>query len=197
MNADSQLSFKIRDRDSLVQAMQSGLRPKWLLFWGHTPSKDGSITKSCFSQWWARHPFTHQGVLYPTAEHFMMAGKARLFHDANMLSRILAAKSAAQAKKLGRLIQGFDELKWRHAHWDIVVQGNLAKFKQHPDLCEYLLQTNKRVLVEASPYDRIWGIGMAADDERSEKPACWKGLNLLGFALMEAREQLRAETETA
>lgn len=68
-------------RDSLITELQSGLVPKWAFFWGHTPSQDGSVTKSCFSQWWGGHPFEVEGVRYATAEHFMMAEKARLFGD--------------------------------------------------------------------------------------------------------------------
>lgn len=72
-----------------------------------------------------------------------------------------------------------------------MVAGNLAKFGQHTDLREYLLGTGDRVLVEASPLDRVWGIGLAADDERAVSPDQWRGLNLLGFALMQVRETLR------
>jgi len=74
---------------------------------------------------------------------------------------------------------------------DLIVAGNMAKFGQHPDLREFLLGTGDRVLVEASPRDRIWGIGLAAGDERATSPDDWLGLNLLGFALMEVRHQLR------
>jgi ribA/ribD-fused uncharacterized protein len=71
-------------------------------------------------------------------------------------------------------------------------RGNLAKFAQHPDLAGFLLGTRERVLVEASPVDRVWGIGLAAGDERAGSPREWRGLNLLGFALMAAREALAA-----
>jgi len=72
----------------------------------------------------------------------------------------------------------------------IVVAGNLAKFSQNPDFRDFLLTTKNRILVEASPVDKIWGIGLAADDKKIENPRLWKGLNLLGFALMEVRKQL-------
>lgn len=181
--------------ETLISQMQAGARPKWLHFWGHTPQKDGSLGKTCFSQWWAGHPFELEGTHYATAEHFMMAEKARLFGDAETLAEILVAKSPAIAKKLGRKVSGFDDARWLAARWDIVVRGNMAKFSQHADLKEFLLHTGDRVIVEASPYDRIWGIGMAATDANAEKPAQWKGLNLLGFALMEVRERLREEAQ--
>ncbi|MGV3662028.1 MAG: NADAR family protein [Prosthecobacter sp.] len=182
--------------ETLISEMQKGMRPRWLHFWGHTPQKDGSLGKTCFSQWWAGHAFEVEGVQYATAEHFMMAEKARLFGDAETLAEILVAQSPAIAKKLGRKVSGFDDARWLAARWDIVVRGNRAKFSQHAGLREFLLHTGDRILVEASPYDRIWGIGMAATDTNAENPAQWKGLNLLGFALMEVREHLNKAQQT-
>jgi ribA/ribD-fused uncharacterized protein len=166
------------------------LDAKFLFFWGHTPSKDGSITKTCFSQWW-QSAFLVEGVGYKTAEHWMMAKKALLFNDSEVFEKILLAKSAAEAKKLGREIKNYDEATWLANRYEIVKQGNIHKFSQNLDLREYLLQTNSRVLVEASPVDAIWGIGIASDNEEVNFPEKWKGLNLLGFALMEVRDELR------
>lgn len=194
MNTPENARHEVRTRDALLNEMQKGWRPKWLFFWGHQPAKNGSVTSSCFSQWWSGHSFIIDDVRYATAEHFMMAGKARLFKDAETLAAILKAKSAAVAKKLGRQVKGFEEARWLQARWDIVVQGNLAKFSQHSELQEFLLQTGDRVLVEASPFDRIWGIGMAATTDGAENPAQWNGLNLLGFALMEVRDRLAIKT---
>ncbi len=180
-------------RESLITEMQNGLVPKWAFFWGHTPSKDGAISKSCFSQWWECHPFQVGGVTFGSAEHFMMAEKARLFADKAMLEEIVAAKSPALAKKLGRYVANFDDQIWLQHRWDIVVRGNLAKFSQHDDLKAFLLHTGERILVEASPFDRIWGIGMAMSNPDAEKPENWSGLNLLGFALMEVRNTLNTQ----
>lgn len=124
----------------------------------------------------------------------MMAGKARLFGDVIMAGRILEASSPGDAKKLGRSVRGYDEDLWAANRYDIVVQGNTAKFGQNPELLDYLASTAARVLVEASPTDRIWGIGLAAEDRRSDTPSQWKGLNLLGFALMDVRERLTRMT---
>jgi len=183
----------IVNRDTLITQIQNGFSPKWLHFWGHTPSKDGSLGKTCFSQWWDGHPFILDGISYATAEHFMMAEKARLFNDHETLAEILAAKSPAVAKKLGRKVANFNDVAWLDARWDIVVRGKMAKFSQHPDLKSFLLQTGDSVIVEASPFDKIWGIGMAATHANAENPTKWDGLNLLGFALMEVRELLRKE----
>lgn len=179
----------------LINAMQKGQRPKWALFWGHTQSKDGSVSKACFSQWWSGHPFVINGIMYATAEHYMMAEKARLFQDEATFAEIIAARSPAIAKKLGRKVTNFDDQIWLQHRWDIVVRGNRAKFAQHAELRNFLLQTGDRVLVEASPFDRIWGIGMAATDPNAEKPQFWNGLNLLGFALMAVRAEFLQTTK--
>ena len=107
------------------------------------------------SQWWPA-PFGVGGVTYPTAEHFMMAGKARLFGDEDMASRIIEASSPGDAKALGRAIEGYDEKLWAASRYVIVVEGNIAKFGQHPDLLAFLAATAGSVLVEASPADRVW-----------------------------------------
>lgn len=176
-------------RSDLVAALDRGERFRYLTFWGHRPRRDGTVGASCFSQWFAA-PFTLNGNAYPTAEHAMMAAKARLFDDAAALDRILAAGSPKAAKQIGREVRGYDDARWRAARFDAVVQANEAKFRQNPALGDFLVQTGNRVLVEASPVDRVWGIGLAADDARAEKPRQWRGDNLLGFALMEVRRRL-------
>ena len=183
-------------REALIAAIAEGFTPKWVHFWGHTPPADGSVGKTCFSQWWAGHPFTVDGVAYATAEHFMMAEKARLFGDAETLAEILAVEHPNAAKKLGRKVRDFDDGKWLAARWNIVVRGNHAKFSQHADLADFLINTGDRIIVEASPYDSIWGVGLAVSDPRVEQPECWRGLNLLGFALMDVRGKLRGETQS-
>ncbi|MHC3968565.1 NADAR family protein, partial [Pseudomonas aeruginosa] len=120
----------------------------------------------------------------------MMAAKARLFDDSRLLERILAARSPGEAKALGREVAGFDEARWNAERVGIVIEGNLGKFGQNASLKKYLLGTADRVLVEASPVDAIWGIGLAASDPLAAEPATWQGLNLLGFALMEVRRRL-------
>lgn len=180
----------VRELGALVSRASAGERVKYLLFWGHRPRSDGRIGASCLSQWWPS-PFTVDGVTYASAEHWMMAGKARLFGDAEAAERAVAAKSPAEAKKVGRLVRGFDATVWERERYGLVVAGSVHKFGQNPELGGFLLGTGDRVLVEASPTDRIWGIGLAADDPRAEDPATWQGLNLLGFALMEARAALR------
>ncbi|MFH8365297.1 NADAR family protein [Streptomyces sp. NPDC018031] len=180
-----------RSVTELVTRVAGGERFRYVWFWGHRPRPDGAVGHGCFSQWWPA-PFTADGVRYATAEHWMMAGKARLFGDADAERRAVSAGHPKQAKDAGRSVRGFDEEVWAAHRFELVVCGSVLKFGQHPRLREYLLGTGSRVLVEASPLDRIWGIGLAADDERAPDPARWRGLNLLGFALMEARQRLAA-----
>lgn len=107
-----------------------------------------------------------------------MAHKARLFGDEEAFARIIEAKHPRQAKELGRKISSFDETTWVAQRFEIVTAGNVAKFGQHPDLNAYPLGTGSPILVEASPLDRIWGIGMAPDDDHATQPHQWRGLNL-------------------
>ena len=181
-------------RGELEAAVRRGRRFKYLLFWGHTaPGGGGSqaVGEWILSQWWSRHPFEVDGVRYGSAEHFMMAEKARLMGDREKAAAIVSAPNAAAAKRLGRAVAPWDQELWERERFAIVVRGNQAKFGQHRDLRDFLLATGKRVLVEASPRDRIWGIGLSRDDERARDPRRWRGLNLLGFALMEVRRRLR------
>ncbi|WP_433254494.1 NADAR family protein [Streptosporangium sp. CA-135522] len=172
-----------------VAAERDGRRLRYLFFWGHQPPRGGGVGAGCLSQWWEA-AFTAQGRLFRSAEHYMMAHKAWLFGDDETAARILAAEHPGEAKKLGRQVRGFDEDVWNEHRYEIVVRGSTAKFGGRPELKDFLLGTRGRVLVEASPVDRIWGIGLTADDERAASPATWRGLNLLGFALMDARDAL-------
>jgi ribA/ribD-fused uncharacterized protein len=182
----------VRSVQDLLDAKARGEEIDYLFFWGHRPSADGSITKSCFSQWFVA-PFEKDGIRYPTAEHFMMAGKAGLFGDTEVRDAILNTTDPGKAKALGRKVKDFVDAAWREHRWEIVVEANLLKFGRNPEMRDFLLTTGDKVLVEASPVDSIWGIGLAATSEAALNPARWKGLNLLGFALMEVRERLRSE----
>jgi ribA/ribD-fused uncharacterized protein len=184
----------VRSVAQLCELSDAGQQLKYLMFWGHRPPAGDGTGKGCLSQWWPA-PFTVDGVVYPTAEHFMMAGKALLFGDSEVAEQIVRVSHPGAAKALGRQVRGFYEDRWAGQRFGIVVTGNLAKFSQHPKLGQFLLATGDRVLVEASPQDRVWGIGLAADDERAASPHTWQGLNLLGFALMEVRHHLQAANE--
>ena len=169
-----------------------GTEQEYLFFWGHKPLKYGNVGKNCLSQWFECR-FTVENIQYHTAEQYMMSQKALVFGDNEIYEKIMQSADPAVYKALGRKIKNFDENIWNTKKTDIVIKGNTAKFSQNQNLKEFLLSTNEKILVEASPYDRIWGIGMSANTENIQNPYIWKGKNLLGFCLMETRDILRSE----
>lgn len=173
----------------IKQDYLAGKNQKFVLFWGHRKSKDGSITKSCLSQWW-HSSFTVGGVTYNCMEQFMMASKAKLFGDSEIFEKIMQTKTQKTIKDLGRKVRNFDGKVWDEHKFTIVYYGNLMKFSQNEDLRSFLLSTGKKILAEASPYDGIWGIKLPQEDERAQIPVKWQGENLLGFALMQVRDEL-------
>ncbi|KAF9028181.1 DUF1768-domain-containing protein [Hymenopellis radicata] len=152
------------------------------------------------SQWYPS-PFKVEvegfgAVRFATAEHWMMFQKALLFNDAGVAHEVIAMTGTsggklAQVKALGRKVAGFDEATWNENRSRIVLEGSLHKYQQNEELREALLATGAKKLVEASPRDRIWGVGYGYKNALKMKEQ-W-GLNLLGKALEEAREQLKAE----
>jgi len=182
--------------EELKERTRQGARHEFLCFWGHTPAADGALGRECFSQWYPA-AFDVDGVHFATAEHFMMWSKARLFEDELSAAKILDAKDPASAKSLGLDVKAFVDSVWIAHRFDIVVRASLAKFSQNRALGDYLLATNSKVLVEASPRDRIWGIGLGAANPDAKNPLTWRGLNLLGFALMAARTELAARAAVA
>lgn len=144
-----------------------------------------------FSQWHGCR-FTIEGLEFNCAEQFMMYCKAQLFFDNASAQAILNASTPRQQKALGRKVQNFDEPRWNLFREGIVFAGNYAKFSQNETLKDALLATGDTQLVEASPKDRIWGIGLSEDDPRATNPAQWRGLNLLGIALTRVRGAIRS-----
>jgi ribA/ribD-fused uncharacterized protein len=162
----------------------------FLFFWGHQKGRDGSIIKTCMSQWWPS-TFYENSITYKTAEHYMMAQKADLFGDKDIFERILLKEHPKDVKDLGRQIRNFEATVWDLRKYEIVMRGNYLKFSQNDALKQFLTQTKNKILVEASPVDSIWGIGLAEDNPLSLNPKEWKGENLLGFALMEVRDKIK------
>lgn len=120
----------------------------------------------------------------------MMAQKAVLFDDMESFEKIIDCATPAEAKNLGKEISGFDEIIWNDKRVELVKLGNIHKFNQHPEFAKFLLSTGEHIIIEASPADNIWGIGMNVSHGQVENIYCW-GLNLLGFALMEVRDFFR------
>lgn len=176
-------------KDMIIRRFNAGEKMKIVAFWGHTPNP-GKMTKTCFSQWYACK-FEVDGVMYHTAEQYMMAQKAILMGDTATCREIMAAFNPREYKKLGRKVRNFDPVLWDREKYNVVLRGNLAKFSQNPRLLEFLDSTGDSVLVEGSPYDAIWGVKLESKDPRVLNPNQWRGENLLGFALMETRDILR------
>ncbi|MBA9859842.1 NADAR family protein [Ralstonia insidiosa] len=145
--------------------------------------------EDALSNW---HPaqFTYRGVEFTSVEQFMMYSKARLFSDDQTARKILSSREPREQKRLGREVRGFDEAVWITKRKPIVTVGCREKFWQNPLLGEVLLGTDDTLLVEASPYDRIYGVGLAWNDPRIRDVSQWQGLNLLGEVLMEVRSWL-------
>lgn len=163
--------------------MAGAEQPRFTFFWR---------AESPFSQW---HPsvFVVDGVRYVTAEQYMMAGKARLFGDDEVLAQVLATPSPREQKALGQKVRNFNDSVWNRERERIVYNGNRAKFTQNAGMLKALIATAGTELVEASPMDRIWGVGLGAEDPRIADPANWRGLNLLGKVLTRLRDDLLAE----
>ena len=145
-----------------------------------------------FSQW-QRAEFEMDGVRFNTAEQAMMFFKARLFSDDRIADLILSTRDARKQKALGRKVKGFDSALWDQHKHDIVLRANRAKFSQNKGLRRKLFQTGDRLLVEASPLDTIWGIGLDAEQARQTPEDQWPGQNLLGRIVTQVREELRAQ----
>ena len=142
--------------NELLTYLNAGNTVEYIFFWRHHQKKGEAISQCCLSNWYPAG-FTVEGVMYATTEHYMMAHKARLFDDTAIYHEILMAKTPKEAKTLGREIQRFNGHIWNEHRVDIVVTGNEAKFSQDEPLKDYLLKTGDKVLVEASPYDPVWG----------------------------------------
>lgn len=164
----------------------------YLFFYGHT-ALDSKIGKECLSQWYPCSFKDEEGVLYCSAEQYMMAEKARLFEDHDALKLILETEDPKIAKMTGRKVKGFHPLVWDRYKKIIVIRGNELKFSQNKTLKNFLLNTGDKKLVEASPYDKVWGIGMRANDPDVLNEGKWKGENLLGKCLMSVRGILKKE----
>jgi len=139
-------------------------------------------------------------VTFPTAEHWMMTRKALLFGDSKVARDVIAIKGSrnpdcVKVKGMGRKVHPFDEEVWVKEREKIVLEGTVLKFRQNPDLRSKLDATGDKIIVEASPLDKIWGIGLAEKSALEKGEKAWRGLNLLGKALMKARTILREEAK--
>lgn len=167
------------NRDYLLELAEN--RPELLLFYGHKVTDP--VTETCLSQWYPCQ-FEVDSVKYTSAEQYMMAEKARLFGDEKIRAEILRTSDPRKCKALGRKVKNFDKAVWDKRKENIVRNGNFEKFMQNSALRSFLLSTGDKVLVEASPTDRVLGIGLGKNNPDALDPQKWRGQNLLGFTLM-------------
>lgn len=143
-----------------------------------------------FSNWY-HAPFTIEGITYNCVEQYMMAKKALVFKDYESYVLIINESDPDKCKKLGRGVRNFDSMFWDTSKEEVVYNANYAKFSQNESLKEKLLATGNSIMAEASPYDAIWGIKMAATNPNATDPQLWQGQNLLGKILMRIRDELK------
>ena len=156
----------------------------FVFFWGGTYSQ------------WCPSVFEIDGVEYNCAEQYMMAKKALLFGDYDSLREIMLEENPALQKAMGKKVRGFNKEKWERYCRKYVYDGNYAKFTQNEHMLEQLLATGDKEIVEASPEDTIWGIGLHESNQDVYDKTKWKGTNWLGIAIMEVRTKLRDEYAT-
>jgi ribA/ribD-fused uncharacterized protein len=150
-------------------------------------------TRNPFSNWHPAKFLGEDGLEYNCSEQYMMAEKARIFNDETVREMILAAKDPRDQKALGRKVSGFDTVEWGKHAKEVVYRACYHKFTQNPKLMANLMETTGTLLVEASPYDKIWGIGIGEDDPARLDPKKWKGTNWLGEILTKLREDLEVK----
>ena len=146
-----------------------------------------------FSQW-AKGVFEVDGVKYNCAEQYMMAEKARTFGDQDALVRIMEAKDPDAQKFIGRRVKNYEDQIWKEKRYQVVKKANLAKFSQIPAAKKFMKKSGNKIIVEGSPYDKIWGVGLHYKDDKILNEKNWRGENLLGKVLMEVRAELLGES---
>ena len=152
----------------------------------HNPDESNGFLSN-----WYLSDFEVDGVRYSSLEQYMMHMKALMFDDAETASKIMTTDDPAEIKALGRAVTPFESTIWAGRAQIIVYRGLLAKFSQNDKLARMLDETGDAMLVECASGDKIWACGRAMNDSRRQDIKLWRGQNLLGFALMEVREQLR------
>ena len=139
---------------------------------------------------WSQYTMVEEDITYYYCEQYMMAKKAKLFNDEKVYDMIMSEEYPSVQKELGRMVSNYNQDVWDKHKFDIVVNANYLKFTQDETLKELLLDTGDKTIVEASPYDTIWGIGLSCDDDKILDESNWQGENLLGKAIMKVRTRL-------
>lgn len=166
----------------------------FVFFWG--PHKqDGYLSNWYPAKFHEPHTLNGVPLEFNSVEQYMMWRKASLFNDAAVAKKVLEAKTPKECKNLGRKVEGFVLDVWYNNRMDIVRRACFLKFSQNPELQQQLLGTGDAILAEASPFDRIWGIGLSKHQAKHMPPQNWIGQNLLGQILMEVRQELQQKQQ--
>lgn len=164
-----------------------------------TPQHSAVRENDTHLYFWSKHApfsnhfeaeFTLDGIKFQTSEQYIMYSKALLFKDTDTACKIVKSSDAATAKSLGKKVTGFDMKVWNSRAHDIVKTAVHAKFQQNPTLLTRLLDTKRKVLVEASPHDKFWGAGLHHSDDKILDQKLWPGKNMMGKILMDIRSEL-------
>ena len=174
-------------RKKLMDEYNLNKKKEFVFFW---KPQNEVINESCLGQWQLTKFLVDMNE-YSCSEQYMMAEKARLFKDGEVCNSIMKSKDPKEMKSLGKKVKSFDQTIWDKVKYSIVLNGNYYKFSQNKNIRDYLLSTGNKILVEASPLDTIWGIGLSRENEKTNNPNTWRGKNLLGFALMEVRDEIQ------
>jgi ribA/ribD-fused uncharacterized protein len=156
---------------------------KYVFFWGN-----------CVFSNWCPSKFEVEGTVYNCSEQYMMVEKARLFGDIDAMAEIMASNDPGYQKAVGRQVRGFNKEKWESIALGVMYKACRAKFEQNPDMLKELLDTGTKTLVEASPSDTIWGIGLHVNSKLCDDPKNWRGTNWLGETLTKVRDDIVKET---
>lgn len=171
--------MKIQTREDIITRYNNGELLEFVFFWG------GYLSN------WFESNFDIGGVTYFCVEQYMMAMKAKTFNDNIILQKIMQSNDQKEVKQLGREVKNYVDDIWVKERIKVVYDGNMAKFSQNEGLKNYILHTNDKILVEASPYDNIWGVKLGKDNRLINNPNNWLGENYLGFTLMYVRDKLK------
>lgn len=191
---DKTIVKQIFDLDYALKNAYDDIIPFW-------KTHKGVIDKGCFCQWHksdfldGTDKINGRPIKYCCCEQFMMGQKAQLFSDYESFEKIINSTNPSEIQKLGRQVRNFDSNIWDKFKYTIVFNGNYKKFSQNNELKDFLLSTGDSLIVEASPYDKIWGVGIPEVNNKIYIPDYWQGQNLLGFAIMHVRHILRKSDE--
>lgn len=151
----------------------------------HNPQEENGYLSN-----WFESPFKIDNIEFSSMEQYMMYEKAVLFNDMEIASQILELSDVATVKSLGRAVRNYNDVLWNGVRQIVIYKGLIQKFSQNESLKKQLLETSPHILAECAVNDKIWGIGLSMKDENRFNMKKWSGQNLLGFTLMQVRDDL-------